>query len=97
MCSVCIVIFVINHARARVALSSPAIYIDRSKAMFLLLFTVWLNTYIWEQSCAQPGVRWHEECRIFPYLSGTDSIKPSLLFSNYGCCISKGSPFSVFL
>ena len=24
------------------------------------------------------------------------SIKPSLLFSNFGCCISKGSPFRLF-
>ena len=26
----------------------------------------------------------------------TDSIKPSLLFSNFGCCISKGSPLRLF-
>ena len=30
------------------------------------------------------------------HLSWTDSIKPSLLFWNFGCCISKGSPFRLF-
>ena len=40
-----------------------------------------------------------EGCCICHYLSWKDSIKPSLLFSNFGCCISKGSPFrlSVYL
>ena len=42
---------------------------------------------------AQPGARRREGCHICYYLSWTDSIKPGLLFSNFGCCISKGSPF----
>ena len=29
------------------------------------------------------------------YLSWTDSIKPSMLFSNFRCCISKGSLFQI--
>ena len=43
-----------------------------------------------------PGARRCEGCRICHYLSWTDSIKPSLLFSNFGCCISKGSLFRLF-
>ena len=35
-------------------------------------------------------------CRICHYFSWTDSIKPSLIFSNFWCCISKGSPFRLF-
>ena len=30
-------------------------------------------------------------------LSWTDSIKPSLLFSNFGCCISKGPSSGLFI
>ena len=33
------------------------------------------------------GLRWHEGCCICHYLSRTDSIKPNLLFSNFGCCL----------
>ena len=55
--------------------------------------TVGFLTFIWEQSSAQPGAKRREGCRICHYLSWTDSIKPSLLFSNFGCCISKGSFF----
>ena len=29
-------------------------------------------------------------CRICHYLSWTDSVRPILLFSNFGCCVSKG-------
>ena len=58
--------------------------------------TIGFNTFIWEQSCAQPGARRRERCCNCHYSSWTDSIKPSLLFSNCGCCISKGSPFRLF-
>ena len=47
--------------------------------------TVWLNTFIWKQSCAQPGARRSEGSPICHYLSRTVSLKPSLLFSNCGC------------
>ena len=80
----------------------PLLYIRFTKFVRRNLFdetgprsfgTLGLNTFIWEQSCAQPGARRCERCCICHYLSRTDSIKPSLLFSNFGCCISKGSPF----
>ena len=51
---------------------------------------------IWGQSSAQPGARRREGCRISHYPSWTDSVKLSLLFSNFGCYISKGSPFRLF-
>ena len=35
--------------------------------------------FAWQHSCAQPGARWREECRICHELSWTDSIKPSLV------------------
>ena len=55
-----------------------------------------LNTFIWEQSSAQPGAKRREGCRICHYLSWTDSIKPSVLFSSFGCCISKRSFYRLF-
>ena len=50
----------------------------------------------WEYSSAQPGARRRAGGHICHYLSWTDSIKPSLLFSNFGCCVSKGSLFRLF-
>ena len=32
---------------------------------------------------------------FFQYLSSTDSIKPSLLFSVFGCCIFRRMPFHI--
>ena len=63
---------------------------------FLVFWDYRVQYFIWEQNCAQPGARRRERCCICHYLSWTDSIKPSLLFSNFGCCISKGSPFRLF-
>ena len=74
----------------------PGILICSVRLYFYIFWpfgTVGFNTFIWEQRSAQPGARRHEGCRICHYLSWTDSIKPSLLFSNFGCCISKGSFF----
>ena len=34
-------------------------------------------------------------CRTCHYLSWTDSVNPSMLFSNFGCCISKGSSLQI--
>ena len=45
---------------------------------------------------AQPGARRCEGCCICHYLPLTNSIKPSLLFSIFGCCISKGSPYHFY-
>ena len=50
------------------------------------------NTFVWEQSSAQPGATRREGCHICYNLS----IKPRLLFSNFGCCISKASLFRLF-
>ena len=41
--------------------------------------TIGFNTFIWEQSCTQPGPEWHESCCICYYLSWRDSI-------NRVCC-----------
>ena len=46
--------------------------------------------------CAQPGARRRERYCICQYLSWKVSVKSSLLFSNFGCCICKGSPFRLF-
>ena len=58
---------------------------------------LWGSTMSWRLSIAHPSVRRREGCRIFLYLSWTDSIKPSLRFLNFGCCISKGFPFQIIL
>ena len=69
-------------------------YID----IMLFFYILWsFSTLIWERSSAQPGARRREGCRIYHYLSWTDTIKPSLLFSKFGCCISKGSVFRLFV
>ena len=60
---------------------------------FLACGTAELHTYFWEQSFAQPWAGIFEGCRICHYLSWADSIKPNLLFSIFGCYISKGSLF----
>ena len=60
-------------------------------SIFWSFGTVGFNKFIWEQRSAQPGARRREECRICHYLLWIDSVKPSLLFSNFGCWISKGS------
>ena len=52
--------------------------------------------HFWEQRSAEPGAMRREGCRICHCFSWTDSIKPSLPFSNFGCCISKGSLFRLF-
>ena len=57
---------------------------------FLVYWTVGYKTFILEQSCAQPRASRRDGCRMCHYNSWSDSIKPSLLFSN-GCCISEGS------
>ena len=49
---------------------------------------------LFDSSSAQLGARWHEGCCICHYLSWNDAIKPRLLFSSFGCCISKGSFFT---
>ena len=56
--------------------------------IFWSLWTVGFSTFIWEQSFAQPGARRLEGFRTCHYLSWIDTIKPSLLFSNFGCCNS---------
>ena len=67
--------------------------------LFLRFLVIWdcsVQDLFWEQGSAQPGARRHEKCRICHYLSWTDSMKLSLLFSNFGGCISKGSLFRLF-
>ena len=51
------------------------------------------STLIWKQSSAQPEARRREGCGICHYLSWTDSIKPSLLISDFRCCIFIGTLF----
>ena len=57
--------------------------------------TVGFITSIWDQCSALLGARLREGCRICHYLSWTDSILPNL-FSNFECCVSKGSLFRLF-
>ena len=64
--------------------------------IFWSFVTVGFKSFIWVRSCAQPWAKWREGCRICHYLSWTDSVKQSLLFSNFGCCISKRSLFIYF-
>ena len=47
------------------------------------------NTFIWKWSSAQPGARRREGCCICHYLSWTDTIKPSLLFSDLDAVFAK--------
>ena len=64
--------------------------------IFWSFWTVGFTSFIWNcESFSQLGAtcRRREGCCIFHYLSWTDSIKLSLLFSNIGCSTSKGSLF----
>ena len=67
---------------------------------FLLIFwsfgTMEFNIEL-ETESRQPKARRRKGCRIFQGLSWTVSIKPSLRFSNFGCCISKGFPIQICL
>ena len=70
--------------------------------MFVLLHfwsfgTAGCNTFIRERSSAQLGTKRRGGCCIWHCLSWTDSIKPSLLFSNFECCFSEGSLFQIIL
>ena len=51
---------------------------------------LWGSMLNWKQSIAQPRERRREGSFICKYLSWTDSIKSSMLFSNFRCCIAKG-------
>ena len=46
-------------------------FISESVLPLLVIFTFSgeFNTFVWEQSCAQPGVRRHEGCRILGRIS----------------------------
>ena len=52
------------------------------------------NTFIWEQSCSEPGLDGMRDVASAIFLM--DRLKSSLLFTNFGCCISKGSLFRLF-
>ena len=54
------------------------------------------STLNWKQSIAQPRARRREGCFICQYLSWTDSIKSSMLFSNFRRCIAKGFLIRLF-
>ena len=59
----------------------------------LLLFHFLVLSDYGVQNWARNWVaRRRDGCRIFQYLSWTDSIKRSLGFSNFGCCIYNGYP-----
>ena len=65
-------------------------YIDKVFCyMFWSFGTVGLNTFIWEQGCAQPGARWRERCCICHYRSWTDSVNQSLLFQTLDAVFPK--------
>ena len=54
-----------------------------------------LGSDIWKQNTALAGAKGRERCCIFQYLSSTDSIKSSLLFSNFeGSLYFRRIPFS---
>ena len=61
---------------------------------FLVLWDCGVQFLFWN-SCTQPGFRWRKGCHICHYLSWI-ILNPSVLFSNFRCCISKGSLFRLF-
>ena len=77
----------------------PKYYISILLAKQILasvIATFGLLDYLGSDIPKAAGARRRVGCRICHYLSWTDSNKPSLLFSNFVYCVSKGSLFRLF-